>query len=62
MKYTVNPPKKNYPTNRIVKNRIGEKRSTDLMDMSDYKSSTSKDSDLSLLSLIFFEAILGVFH
>ena len=36
------PPKKNYPTNKIVYNNIDEIRSIDLVDMIDYKISNNK--------------------
>ena len=36
------PPKKNYPTNKIVYNHIDEIWSIDLADFSDYKTSNNK--------------------
>ena len=36
------PPKKNYPTNKIVYNHIDEIWSIDLADMVDYKTSNNK--------------------
>ena len=36
------PPKKNYPTNKIIYNHIDEIRSIDLADFSDYKTSNIK--------------------
>ena len=36
------PPKKNYPTNKIVYNHIDEIWSIDLADMVDYKISNNK--------------------
>ena len=36
------PPRKNYPTNKIVHNHIDEKWSIDLADMIDYKTSINK--------------------
>ena len=36
------PPKKNYPTNKIVYNHIDEFWSIDLADMVDYKTSNNK--------------------
>ena len=36
------PPKKNYPTKKIVNNHIDEIRSIDMMDMSDYKVLNNK--------------------
>ena len=36
------PPKKNYPTNKIVYNKIDEIWSIDLADFSDYKTSNNK--------------------
>ena len=36
------PPKKNYPTNKIIYNHKDEIRSIDLVDFSDYKTSNNK--------------------
>ena len=36
------PPKKNYPTNKIVYNHVDEIWSIDLADFSDYKTSNNK--------------------
>ena len=37
------PPKKNYPTNKIVYDHVDEIWSVGLADFSDYKTSTTKD-------------------
>ena len=36
------PPKKNYPTNKVIYNHVDEIRSIDLADMIDYKISNNK--------------------
>ena len=44
------PPRKNYPTNKIIYNHVDEIWSIDLADFSDYKTSNNKgDSDIYLL-------------
>ena len=40
------PPKRNYPTNKVVYNHINEIWSIDLADMVDYKTSIKKDIDI----------------
>ena len=36
------PPKRNYPTNKVIYNHVGEIWSSDLADMVDYKISKNK--------------------
>ena len=46
------PPRKNYPTNKIVYNYVDEIWSIDLADFSDYKTSNNKG-----FRFIFFELL-----
>ena len=55
------PPRKNYPTNKIVYNSIDEIWFIDLADFSDYKTSNKKGFRYIFIFIDIFRNISGVF-
>ena len=56
------PPRKNFPTNKIIYNYIDEIWSIDLVDFSDYKTSNNKGFRYFLYLLKVSQNICGLFH